>query len=122
MESADILLESVHVKVDFHTISSATWHSIQIGSLLVGAAVGFVLQRLFKKAGFSHSSCRLQTFSGGCLLPVFVALVTAIGIDRLIPDCPDCGFTPDAIFIPLVVFPLMTLSAVAVFFTLAWRR
>lgn len=108
MRDANIILASAHVNLDFYTISTATWRAIEIASLLGGAAIGFILQLLFKNAGFGLSSSRLQTFSGGCLLPVLISLLTAIGIDQVVPDCRKCGFTPDATFVPLVVFPLMT--------------
>jgi hypothetical protein len=95
---------------NFCTISPAWWHAIELASLLGGAFFGILLQRLFKGAGFSLHSSRLQTFAGGCLLPVLFGLACIIGFNALIPDDP-CGgaFTPDASFVFLEMLPLTAL-------------
>jgi hypothetical protein len=108
---------------DFCTISPGWWLVIVIASLLGGAIVGFILQLLFKGAGFNPSASRMQTYFGGCLLPVALGLLAAYGFIKLIPDDP-CGgaFTPDSYFVFEVILPLTTLSAVIVFFAMIWRR
>lgn len=57
------------------------------------------------------------------MLPVLFGLACAVGFNKLIPEDP-CGgaFTPDSYFVFLVILPLTTLSAVAVFFAMVWRR
>ena len=109
--------------LDFCTVSPAWWHTIEIASLVCGAGFGLMLQWLFKDAGFNLVSSRLQNFTGGCLLPVLFGLASTIGYNSLIPDDP-CGgaFTPDSYFFILVILPLTTLSAIAVFFAMVWRR
>ncbi len=108
---------------DFCAISPAWRHTIEIASLLSGALCGFILQWLFNGAGFSLGSSRLQTFAGGCLLPVLFGLACTIGFNALIPDDP-CGgaFTADAYFVFMEMLPLTVLSAIAVFFVMVWRR
>jgi hypothetical protein len=110
------------INFDFHSISLLGWKGIEAVSLVCGAITGGALSLFLKNAGFNMASSRVQTFSGGCLLPVLAALLTAIGFSQLIPDCWECGFTPDVTFVPLVIFPLMGLSASAVFFLTIWRR
>jgi hypothetical protein len=108
---------------DFCSISTGWWSAIGIGSLFSGALCGMVLQSLFKGAGFGMDSSRLQTFAGGCLLPVLFGLACTIGFNALIPDDP-CGraATADAYFVFMEMLPLTVLSAIAVFFVMVWRR
>jgi hypothetical protein len=108
---------------NYCTISSAWWHAIEISSLLGGAMIGYISQLFFKNAGLNALSSRLQTFSGGCLLPVTAGLLATYYFNRLIPDDP-CGgaFTPDSYFVFEVIFPLTTLSAIVVFFAMTSRR
>jgi hypothetical protein len=111
------------MEFDFCTISSIWWLTIAISSICVGGLFGFILKLLFRNAGFGVSASRLQTFSGGCLLPVALGLLATYGFIKLIPDDP-CGgaFTPDSYFVFEVILPLTTLSAVIVFFAMTWRR
>jgi cytochrome bd-type quinol oxidase subunit 2 len=117
------IIGGIHVQFDFCTISPAWWYAIEIGSLLSGACFGFILHWLFKGAGVNLDSSRLQTFTGGCLLPVLFGLSCIIGFNWLIPDDP-CGgaFTPDANFVFLAILPLTVLSAIVVFWMKVWRR
>ena len=81
------------------------------------------MRLVFKGAGFGLSSLWLQTFSGGCLLPVIAGRLAAFGFVKLIPDNP-CGgaYTPDAFFLPQLILPLTTFGAVAMLFISVWRR
>lgn len=107
---------------DFQTISPLEWRAIEAVTVIGGALIGFLLSLLLRNASFSIVSSKGQTFSGGCLVPVLVGMMAAIGFARLSPDCSQCGFTPDATFVPLVIFPLISLSASAAFFLVIWRR
>lgn len=107
----------------FCTISSALWIAIWIFSIAWGLLAGYALQGVFAKAGFGLSSSPVQNFTGGCFLPTTFGLLSGIGVAGLLPDDP-CGgaFTADAQFVPLLVVPLVTLAAIAMFWIKAWRR
>lgn len=111
------------MNLDFCVVSTGLWVGVSISSILSGAVVGYALQALLPKAGFGLSASSLQNFTGGCLLPGIVGLLSGLSVARLIPNDP-CGgaFTPDAIFVPLLVIPLVTVGAIALLWAKAWRR
>jgi hypothetical protein len=117
------MIVGVSVEFNFCTISSAVWHAIEATSLIGGVCFGLILQWLLKGAGFNLKSSRLQTFAGGCLLPMLFGLACTIWFNAQIPNDP-CGgaFTPDSYFVQLVILPLTTLSAIGAFWAMVWRR
>lgn len=108
---------------NFCTISIALWIAIWMSSILWGLLAGYALQTIFAQAGFGPSNSAVQNFTGGYLLPVTFGILSGFGVDRLLPVDP-CGraFTADAPFVPLLVISLVTVAALVMFWTKAWRR
>ena len=111
------------MKPDFCIISTGLWTVIWIVSLLWGAFLGCVLQWLVSKIAPDLAEASIANFSGGCLLPVFGAILSAWAVSRWLPDDP-CGgaFTADAQFVPVVVCFAVSLAAFMPLLIRIWRR
>ena len=108
------------MNLDFCTSSTDLWTVVALVSVLGGMVVGYALQALFSKAGLGLSLSRGQNFTGGCLLPVVAGFLSGFGVNRLIPDDP-CD-PADAGLVPLLVFLLVAGGAIAIFWSIIWRR
>lgn len=110
------------MNLDFCNISTELSASISLLSILFGAFLGYVLQRLFKNAGNGLESSMTHNL-GGCLIPVVFAVLTGVVVAKLLPEDP-CGgaYTPDSVFVPLQVIPLVAIAAVTVFWFKVLRK
>ena len=111
------------MSLDFCEIPTELWIAIWLASILVGASLGHVMTLLFPKASDRLSSSMVQEFAGGCLIPVLFAFASGFIVARLMPEDPCGGAnTPDVLFVPLEVIPLIAISAVGLFWFKAWRK
>ena len=57
------------------------------------------------------------------MVPVVIGVLSGFAVSSLLPNDPCNGaFTADGQFIPLLVVPLVTLGAIALFWAKIWRR
>lgn len=103
------------MNLNFCNMSTELWTAISLLSLLLGATLGLVLQRLFSKAGNDLSSSSAHNLAG-CLIPVLFAFFTGFIAAKLLPDDPcGGGYTADSMFVPFQVIPLVA-AAGGIFF------
>jgi len=111
------------MQFDLCTPSTGFWIASAMVSILAGVVTAYVSSALFPKSGLGQSTTSAQTFSGGCLLPIFAGILSGFGVSYLLPNDPCNGaFTPDTVILPPFVSLIVTGSAIALFGFRIWRR